>query len=85
MPRLSLYHYPSCYFCRVVRQVMDQHNFDIELRDIHQNRDWQSELIAARGRRTVPVMRIEDDAGNVQWLPESRDIVRYLQGLAAAS
>ena len=83
MPKLALYHYPSCYFCRVVRRALDQYDFEVEFRDIHQNRQWHDELVAARGRRTVPVMRIETDDGYVEWMGESRNIVHYLHGLAA--
>jgi len=55
----------------------------VEMRDIHQDRKWQDELIAVRGRQTVPVMRIETPDGQVEWMGESRDIVRYLGTLAA--
>ena len=79
---MSLYHYPSCYFCRQVRDALAKHGFDVELRDIHQDPQWRDQLVAARGRRTVPVMRIDHEDGRVEWMPESRDIVRFLDQLA---
>lgn len=82
VPKLSLYYYPSCYYCGMVRRTIDQLRFDIELRDIHQERKWRDELIAARGRRTVPVLRIETDDGRVEWMGESRDIIHHLELLA---
>ena len=82
MPSLSLYFYPSCYFCRMVQQAMQQLGIEAEMRDIHQDANWREELVANRGRTTVPVLRIESADGSVQWMPESRDIVQYLHGLA---
>jgi glutaredoxin 2 len=37
------------------------------------------DLVAARGRRTVPVLRRDLADGTVDWMPESRDIIDYLQ------
>lgn len=66
----------------MVRRTAEQLRLDVELRDIHQDRKWHDELVAARGRRTVPVLRIETDDGKVQWMGESRDIVHHLESLA---
>lgn len=76
---LSLYHYPSCGFCRWVRSVIADLGLDVELRDIHQNPQHRADLVAARGRETVPVLRRDLPDGTTVWLPESRDIIRYLQ------
>ena len=40
---------------------------------------YLQELRDARGRTTVPVLRITSPDGNERWMPESSDIVRYLQ------
>ncbi len=50
-----------------------------ELRDIFQDSQHRDDLVKARGRATVPVLRIESPDGEDRWMPESRDIVRYLQ------
>lgn len=81
MPRFALYYYPSCYFCRIVQQAMDKFGVEAELRDIHQDAQWRTDLIEARRRTTVPVLRIETEEGEVVWMPESRDIIRYLSSL----
>ena len=80
MPTYSLYFYPSCYYCRLVLQAIDAKGLDVELRDIHQNPKWREELAAARGRTTVPVLRIDTDEQS-QWMPESRDIVKFISSL----
>ncbi len=81
MPKLSLYHYPSCFYCGMVRQAIQRLGLEVELRDIHQNRAYQEELYDVRGRGTVPVLRIEDADGAVEWMGESRDIIVYLENL----
>lgn len=76
---LTLYGYPQCPYCRRVLDTMDSLGLEIPLRNTLENPDWRSELLAAVGRGTVPVLLIEDADGKNQWLPESADIVRYLK------
>ena len=80
--RLALYHSQSCPFCEFVRSAIDRLGLDIELREIFEERQFRDELIAARGRATVPVLRITSPDGEERWMPESRDIVRYLEEMA---
>ncbi len=77
--KLALYHFDSCPFCRMVVAAIDGLGIDVELRNIMQESQYRDELIAARGRATVPVLRITTPDGVDRWLPESRDIVSYLQ------
>jgi glutaredoxin len=83
--RLALYHFEGCGYCYRVRDVIDELGIDVELRDIFDNREWFDELVEARGRRTVPVLRITAADGEERWLPESRDIIRYLRETYAPS
>ena len=81
---LSLYYYPECPFCQRVLHAIRETQAEVELRyvwDVPQNR---SDLQAARGRTTVPVLRIQDGKGSDRWMPESLDIVRYLKDRAKA-
>ncbi len=75
---LSLYQFQSCLFCVRVRDAMTRLGLRVELRDIHSDPRYRDELVAAVGRETVPVLRIEE-AGEVRWLPESLDIIDYLE------
>jgi len=75
---LSLYGYPQCPFCARVLGMIEQLEIEIPLRDTMREPDHRSVLLDAMGRGTVPVLRIEDEAGEVTWLPESADIIRYL-------
>ncbi|MDT0618602.1 glutathione S-transferase N-terminal domain-containing protein [Salinisphaera sp. P385] len=76
---LALYITPFCPFCRIVRQAIDQLGIDVELRDIASNADFHRQLVDARQRATVPVLHIRSPDGQTRWMPESRDIVHYLQ------
>lgn len=75
---MSLYAYPSCPFCRRVAKAIEDLGLEIEYRNIHQDRQAYQDLLSARGRGTVPVLRVDQPDGEAQWMPESADIVQYL-------
>ncbi len=75
---LTLYHFNSCPFCVRVRHAAHSLGVQLKLADINQDPQSRQELVGARGRTTVPVLRIENENGDVEWMPESADIVRYL-------
>lgn len=83
-PELVLYISPLCGFCHYVMSAIQQLGLDVEIRNIAANRSDLEDLYNARGRATVPVLRIISPEGE-QWMPESRDIVRYLQDLKTGS
>ncbi len=80
---LALYHFNSCPFCGMVRAGIERLGVEVELRDIHENPQYRDDLIDARGRATVPVLRITSPNGEERWMPESRDIVHYLETTVA--
>ena len=75
---LVLYHYDSCGFCWRVRRTLEELGVEVETRDILESPEALRELMEARGRRTVPVLRIREPGGD-RWMPESADIIRYLR------
>jgi glutaredoxin len=77
--KLALYHFNGCPYCSMVRSAIDRLGVDVELRDIFQDAQDRDDLVDVRGRATVPVLRITSSDGEDRWLPESRDIVSYLQ------
>ncbi len=77
--KLVLYHSKTCPFCAIVRSAIDRLGLDVELREIFEDPVYRDELVEARGRATVPVLRIISPQGEERWMPESRDIVRYLE------
>ena len=74
---LALYMTPYCPFCHRVQRAIERLGIDVELRDIFADSAHRDALVGARGRATVPVLRIATDEGD-RWMPESRDIIRYL-------
>ncbi len=76
---LALYHFESCPFCSRVRGIIGRLGIDIELRDILLDESYRDELIAKRGRATVPVLRITSPDGSERWMPESADVIAYLE------
>jgi glutaredoxin len=77
--KLALYHFDGCPYCSMVRSSIDRLGIDVELRDIFQDVQHRDDLVDVRGRATVPVLRITSSDGENRWVPESRDIVSYLQ------
>jgi glutaredoxin len=77
--KLALYYMEGCPFCIMVRSAILRLELDVELRNIFEDSNYRDELIEARGRATVPVLRISSPDGEDRWMPESRDIVSYLQ------
>ncbi len=77
--RLALYHLPHCPFCLRVREVINNLGLDVELRDTSAEQKHFDDLIAARGRATVPVLHITSPDGEARWIPESADIIQYIR------
>ncbi|MDH3693178.1 MAG: glutaredoxin [Gammaproteobacteria bacterium] len=81
---LILYHRDMCMFCWRVQHTIKKLGIEVESRNIWQDAEYERELVEARGRNTVPVLRIIDNEGNSTWLPESSDIIHYLKKNYAA-
>lgn len=76
--KLALYHYPTCFYCRRVRKEIQRLGIEVEERDIWSDSQAMQDLVNARGRRTVPVLKIQE-GDSVKWMPESRDIIHFLR------
>ena len=81
---LVLYQYEACPFCVKVRRALKRHALTIETRDVKRNQIAREELLAGGGELQVPCLRSEGESGQVQWMYESSDIVRYLEERFAA-
>ena len=75
---LTLYVSPTCMYCAQVLRAAERLGISLPERDIT-DPDNRSALVDARGRPTVPVLRIEQDGAHPVWLPESLDIIRELR------
>ncbi len=77
--QLKLYQFYTCPYCQRVRSVIEDLELNIEMRDTLQDPTNREELINGGGRSMVPCLRIEHDDGDVEWMYESADIIRYLK------
>jgi len=77
--RLDLYTTGSCPFCWSVLRTIERLGLQVEKHDVYADRARLDELLQARGRATVPVLRIQSPDGEVRWMPESADIIHYLE------
>ncbi len=74
MPELTLYHYPTCPFCKVVFDCLERLNLEIPMRDLNVDEGAREALIEIGGKGQVPCLIIDGKA-----LYESADIVRWLE------
>jgi len=72
-PDLVLYVLPGCGYCEDVRVALRDLDVEVEERSVTEPAHREA-LLAARGRKTTPVLRIGED----RWMGESRDIIAYL-------
>jgi len=75
MYNLKLYYYPTCPYCRKVTKFIDKNDLnEVELKNINQDQEAESELIEVGGKRQVPCLFIDGEP-----LYESNDIIKWLK------
>ena len=79
----QLYYFSTCPYCIFVRLALWWLNLEIPLKEIMYHPDNKADLIAGGGKSQVPCLRIEGENGEVRWMYESMDIVRYLKSVLA--
>ena len=77
--KLALYYAPWCPFCQLVLRSIEHLNIDVELRNTSAEQHHHNDLVAARNRATIPVLRITPEQGEDRWMSESQDIINYLE------
>ncbi len=77
--QLALYHFKTCPFCIKVRHEMARLSLPITLRDAQHDPKHREALLQGGGKVQTPCLRITDAQGQVQWMYESNDIIKYLQ------
>ena len=76
---LALYQFNSCPFCIKVRRQIKRQSLNIQLLDAQYNQQHRAELLNDGGEIKVPCLKMTSDSGDVSWLYESNDVIRYLQ------
>jgi len=75
---LKLYQFQQCPFCVRTRRSIRGLGLNIETRDARNDPRWHNELIEQGGKYQVPCLRIDKGNDDIEWLYESKNIIRYL-------
>ncbi|PCH49803.1 MAG: hypothetical protein COC20_07330 [Cellvibrionales bacterium] len=75
----QLYYFNACPFCIKVRLALWWLGLKIPLKNIKTQSSNKVDLIDGGGTQQVPCLRIESEAGDIRWLYESSDIIRYIK------
>ena len=68
----------GCFYCSRVMSAIAQWGIEVEIRNIWEDPEYEKQLIIATNRTVVPVLYYEEEDGEANWLPESDDIIQFL-------
>ncbi|ELY48297.1 glutaredoxin family protein [Natronorubrum sulfidifaciens] len=77
MADITLYDLPGCPFCAMVRSKLDELDLEYDTIDVPRSHAARTEVEEVSGQTGVPV--ITDEAHGVEGMPESSDIIEYLE------
>lgn len=75
---LTLYQFFACPFCIKTRRAMYKMNLPIIKLSASKGSPYRDQLEQGGGKVQTPCLRIEN-AGDVKWLYESSEIIKYLE------
>jgi glutaredoxin len=75
---LTLYQFFACPFCIKTRRAIYKMNLPILKRSASKGSPYRDELLQGGGKIQTPCLRIET-AGEVKWLYDSSEIIKYMQ------
>ena len=78
----ALFARPFCGYCYRVMLAARELGVDVDIHDIWADGESKQQLIEETGGSRVPVLRYREDSGETRWMPESRDIVAWLEAYA---
>lgn len=77
MANITLYELPGCPFCIRVADKLDELGLEYDTIEVPAAHSQRTEVEEVSGQTGVPVL--VDEAHGVEGMPESRDIVAYLE------
>ncbi|WP_135824971.1 glutaredoxin family protein [Halorussus ruber] len=77
MSNIVLYDLPGCPFCAKVKNKLDELGLDYDVIEVPRSHAQRTEVEEVSGQTGVPVI-VDEDHG-VEGMPESSDIVEYLE------
>jgi glutaredoxin 3 len=82
MPNLELYELPGCPYCAKVKTKLDELGLEYVSHEVPRSHSERTEVEDVSGQTGVPVL--VDPDHDVEGMPESDDIVAYLEGTYGA-
>ncbi|PSQ17271.1 glutaredoxin [Halobacteriales archaeon QS_8_69_26] len=76
-PDLELYDLPGCPFCAKVKRKLDELDLEYTKHEVPRSHSERTEVEDVSGQTNVPVL--VDNTNDVEGMPESDDIVAYLE------
>ncbi|MFC7140958.1 glutathione S-transferase N-terminal domain-containing protein [Halosimplex aquaticum] len=77
MANLELYELEGCPYCAKVTKKLDELDLEYESHMVPRSHDERTEVEEVSGQTGVPVL--VDEENDVEGMPESDDIVEYLE------
>ncbi|QLD88912.1 glutaredoxin [Natronomonas salina] len=77
MANITLYELPGCPYCAKVTDKLEDLDVDYDTVEVPGDHSERTEVEEVSGQTGVPV--IVDEANGVEGMPESDDIVEYLE------
>jgi glutaredoxin 3 len=77
MPDLELYELEGCPYCAKVKTKLDELGLEYESHMVPRSHSERTEVEAVSGQTGVPVL--VDNSNGIEGMPESDDIVEYLE------
>ena len=60
MPQIKVYSTPSCPYCQLLKQFLEDKGIKFQTIDVSQNKEAQDYIVAKTGKIAVPVTEIGD-------------------------
>ena len=60
MPNVTIYTSPTCAYCHMLRQYLDDNSVEYEEVDVTQDREAAQKIVSETGQMGVPVTLIDD-------------------------
>lgn len=76
---LALYQFKTCPFCIKVRREIKRLSLNLQLNDAQHDPEHRQALLQGGGELKVPCLRIDDGQGEVTWMYESDEIIKFLR------
>lgn len=77
MPDLELYELPGCGYCTKVKETLAELELEYESHEVPRSHGERTEVKELTGQTGVPVL--VDNTNGIDPMPESDDIVAYLE------